>query len=129
MNGFTPVVITIIFIVLSTFVGAFIKGRKKDVIVTKAGANVYPDDLEPVLNEIEGVKESAVIGVKSETGEEVQAVLILDNDDVDASLIIQKANEQLNSSQKILAYTIWPEMDFPKTSTLKIKKNILQSKI
>jgi long-chain acyl-CoA synthetase len=40
-----------------------IKGREKELIVTGSGVNVYPDDLEAVLNRIAGVKESCVIGL------------------------------------------------------------------
>jgi long-chain acyl-CoA synthetase len=40
-----------------------IKGREKELIVTGSGVNVYPDELEAVLNKIAGVKESCVIGV------------------------------------------------------------------
>ena len=48
----------------------FIKGRKKETIVTPAGVNVYPDDVEPVLNAVHGVKESCVVGIPREDGEE-----------------------------------------------------------
>ena len=107
----------------------FIKGRKKDVIVTAAGINVYPDDVEDILNEIPGVKESAVIGLNNSGNEEVHAVLILDNADLDADLIIGTANEKLDSSQKILGWSLWQEEEFPKTTTLKIKKNMVREKI
>src|SRR5262249_18691078 len=46
----------------------FFKGRKKDVIVTAAGLNVYPDDLEAALNRQPEVKTSCVIGVESARG-------------------------------------------------------------
>ena len=55
-----------------------IKGREKELIVTGSGVNVYPDELEAVLNKIAGVKESCVIGVERGGGEEVHAVLLLD---------------------------------------------------
>ena len=41
----------------------FIKGRKKEMIVTPDGLNVFPEDVERVLNEQPGVRESAVVGV------------------------------------------------------------------
>ena len=40
----------------------FLTGRKKEVIVTPEGLNVYPEDIERVLDQIPGVKEAAVIG-------------------------------------------------------------------
>lgn len=106
----------------------FIKGRKKDMIVTGAGVNIFPDDLEAVLNEIKGVKESAVIGVDNGSGEEIHAVLVLSNN-IKAGEIIKKANQKLNNDQEINSFTVWPEPELPKTSTLKVKKNILRSKI
>ena len=48
--------------------GWSIKGREKELIVTGAGVNVYPDELEAVLNKIAGVKESCVIGSRGEWG-------------------------------------------------------------
>ncbi len=39
-----------------------VTGRKKTVIVLKNGKNVYPDEIENVLNQLEGVKESMVFG-------------------------------------------------------------------
>src|SRR5262249_49143061 len=50
-----------------------ISGRKKEMIVTPEGLNVFPEDVEGVLNQIPGVRDSAVIGT-----DRVQAALILD---------------------------------------------------
>src|SRR5204863_3382864 len=63
----------------------FIKGRKKEMIVTPEGLNVFPEDVERVLNEVPGVRESAVVGVvggvvggSAQGAEErVHAVLVL----------------------------------------------------
>ena len=41
----------------------FIRGRKKEMIVTPEGLNVFPEDVERVLNQLPGVRESAVVGV------------------------------------------------------------------
>ena len=41
----------------------YITGRKKEVIVTGAGKNVYPVDLEAIFSEVEGVGEIAVVGI------------------------------------------------------------------
>src|SRR5687768_14771537 len=62
----------------------FIKGRKKEMIVTPEGLNVFPEDVERVLDELPGVKESAVVGVAEGAEERVHAVLVLDGGNPDA---------------------------------------------
>ncbi|KAB0663823.1 AMP-binding protein [Oryzomonas japonica] len=99
-----------------------IKGREKELIVTGSGVNVYPDELEAVLNKVPGVKESCVIGVERGGGEEVHAVLLLDGSGKAPEAIIGQANKSLDTLQRITGYTIWNEPEFPKTTTLKIKK-------
>ena len=44
----------------------FITGRKKDVIVLKNGKNIYPEEIESMINDIVGVKESFVFGKPDE---------------------------------------------------------------
>jgi len=101
----------------------FLKGREKDLIVTSAGVNVYPEDIENVLNKIPGVKDSCVIGIGRE--EEVYAVLLLKGK-LNAEKIINEANKKLDISQKIKNFSVWPYEDFPRTTTLKIKKFIVK---
>ena len=99
-----------------------IKGREKELIVTGAGVNVYPDEVEAILNKITGVKESCVIGVEKSGGEEVHAVLLLDGNGPAPEEIIAQANNSLDTLHRITGYTVWNEPEFPKTTTLKIKK-------
>ncbi|QXE88597.1 AMP-binding protein [Geomonas nitrogeniifigens] len=99
-----------------------IKGREKELIVTGSGVNVYPDELEAVLNKVAGVKESCVIGLDRGAGEEVHAVLLLDDSGAKPDEILARANAQLDTLHQITGYTIWPEPEFPKTTTLKIRK-------
>ena len=40
----------------------FIKGRKKSVIVLKNGKNIFPEEMENLINKIEGIKESFIFG-------------------------------------------------------------------
>ena len=42
----------------------FIRGRKKEMIVTPEGLNVFPEDVERVLNHLPGVRDSAVVGAR-----------------------------------------------------------------
>ena len=106
-----------------------IKGREKELIVTGSGVNVYPDELEAVLNKIAGVKESCVIGVERGGGEEVHAVLILDGSGVAPEDIISQANNKLDALHRITGYSLWSEPEFPKTTTLKIKKFAVKEEV
>ncbi|KAF0220048.1 MAG: long-chain acyl-CoA [Geobacteraceae bacterium] len=99
-----------------------IKGRSKELIVTGAGVNVYPDEIENVLNRIKGVRESCVIGLDRGGGDEVHAVLLLDESGRAAEEIIREANTGLDPLHQITGHSLWPEAEFPKTTTLKIRK-------
>lgn len=106
-----------------------IKGREKELIVTGAGVNVYPDELEAVLNKVPGVKESCVIGIDRGAGEEVHAVLLLDGNGARPEAIIAEANRSLDGMHQITGFTVWQEPEFPKTTTLKIKKFVVKEEV
>jgi long-chain acyl-CoA synthetase len=106
-----------------------IKGREKELIVTGSGIKVYPDELEAVLNKIAGVKESCVIGVERGGGEEVHAVLILNENSKAPQEIIAQANSQLDALHQITSQSLWTEPEFPKTTTLKIKKFAVKEEV
>jgi long-chain acyl-CoA synthetase len=95
-----------------------ILGRKKEMIVTPEGLNVFPEDVEGVLKQQPGVRDAAVIG----TGR-VQAVLILDNG-AEASEIVRRANARLADYQRIRGFSLWPHDTFPRTEgTGKLKRH------
>ncbi len=101
-----------------------IRGRVKDMIVLSSGQNVYPDDIQAVLNRHPSVTDSAVVGLPQGSSVSVHAALIL-NDDVDPEAIVSWANEQLAEHQRVRDATVWPEEDFPRTHTLKVRKSLL----
>ncbi len=100
----------------------FFRGRKKDVIVTAEGMNVFPEDVESVLNQMTEVKESVVVSVKKNGRDEVHAVLLLKGTEQDPANIVKTANERLSPHQRIRSFSVWKEFDFPRTPTLKIKR-------
>ena len=106
-----------------------ILGRKKELIVTAAGVNVFPDELEELLNSLPGVRESCVLGLARGAGEEVHAVLLLDGSGRPPGEILQEANRRIDPLQRITGYSIWPEAEFPKTTTLKIRKFLVKDRI
>lgn len=98
-----------------------IRGRKKEMIVTPEGLNVFPEDVEHVLDALRGVRESAVVG-----REHVHAVLVL-QDGGDPDEIIRRANSQLEDHQKIRSVSVWPGDRLPRTEgTQKIKHAEIQ---
>jgi len=107
----------------------FFKGRKKDVIVTAAGLNIYPDDLEAALNRQPEIKTSCVIGVESLQGPEPMAALILRDEKADPAEVVKRANTLLSQSQQIRRWLVWPEPDFPRTPTGKVRKPIVKEAV
>jgi long-chain acyl-CoA synthetase len=94
------------------------RGRKKDVIVTAAGLNIYPDDIEAALLEQPEVKACTVIEAEGKYGPEPMAVLVLRAGN--AADAIENANRRLAEYQHIRRWLVWPEPDLPRTSTGKV---------
>ncbi len=104
----------------------FIKGRKKEMIVTPEGLNVFPEDVERVVNEVAGVKESAVVGVTDGGEERVHAVVVIDAG-VDVNSVVRAANAQLQDHQRIRAASAWPGPELPRTDgTRKLKRAMIR---
>ena len=76
-------------------------GRKKDMIVS-GGFNVYPSDLEAMLNEHPDVAESAVVGLPSERwGETPVAYCVPKTASANAAAILAAVNAQLGKTQRL----------------------------
>ncbi len=104
----------------------FIKGRKKEMIVRPDGLNVFPEDVERVLNAQAGVRESGVVGVVEGAEERVHAVLVLEPD-VDANAVIRQANAQLQEHQRVRTSSVWPSAELPRTEgTRKLKRRAIR---
>lgn len=101
-------------------------GRKKDIIIT-GGINVYPQDIEEILNSFDEVKESAVIGVgDSYFGEAIVAVLVKnDGFKIDLQKIRKACRENLTDYQQPIAYEIVGQL--PKSALGKIMKQKLKT--
>ncbi len=104
----------------------FIKGRKKEMIVTPEGLNVFPEDVERVLDEMAGVRESAVVGVAHGSEERVHAVMVLDPG-ADKDAIVRTANSRLQDHQRIRTASVWTAGELPRTEgTRKLKRGALR---
>ncbi len=91
-------------------------GRRGDVIVTAAGMNVYPQDVEAALNRQAGVRGAVVVGC----GAEVVGVVLFGGDSEALRGLVKRANGELASFQQMRLVLPWPERHFPYTSTGKL---------
>ncbi len=103
----------------------YFRGRKKNVIVTREGMNVYPDDLETALRSQAEVRDCVVVPLERGGNAEPCAVLLL-RDSTDPGQVVDKANQQLAEFQRIRQWLVWPEQDFPRTPTQKPRTNLIQ---
>lgn len=101
------------------------RGRKKEVIVTADGLNVFPQDVEAALDRQPEIRESAVVGESSDNGLLVHAVAVLrpGQDESALAAAVARANEELEPHQRIRAFSRWPEEHLPRTaSTHKLQR-------
>ena len=101
-----------------------IQGRMKDMIVLPSGQNVFPEDVQAVLTKHPRVKDATVVGLTRGSSVEVHAALILEDAGA-AQEAVAWTNGQLAEQQRIRGFTVWSDEDFPRTHTLKVKKQIV----
>jgi len=111
-------------------------GRKKNMIVTEGGKNIYPEDIEKVFEDLPVKefcilaanyiwperslgKENLVLVIRLEPGQEFTADLRTD---------ISDRNRKLPDFKRVGGYLVW-DRDFPRTASLKIKRNVLAQEI
>jgi len=97
-------------------------GRKSEVIVTAAGVNLHPEDLEAALEQEPEVAACAVVATETPNGTEPCAVLAMRGSADKAAEVIERANRKLAEFQKLRRWVLWPEPDLPRTSTGKVRR-------
>lgn len=114
----------------------FISGRKKFVIVLKNGKNIYPEELETLVNKIEGIKESFVYGKPEDDGDyKICAKIVYDKDIVkeiyktddenELKEIIWKEIKKINKTMPAYKYIreiSLTQTELIKTTTQKVKR-------
>ena len=116
-----------------------LSGRLRNMIVLPNGLNVFPEDVEAALAN-HGLPQSVV--VESQPGR-IEAVVLPpgsvpilradqqaanDREDdhglrAEIDAIVKAANGELSMHQRVAGWRLWPERDFPRTHTLKIRRN------
>lgn len=119
------------------------RGRKKNVIVTPAGLNIYPEDLESVFRKQPGVREVVVLPLETDGNAEPCAVLLLQPripqdapadsatrpGDRLARETVETANAALADYQRVRRWLCWPDPDFPRTPTGKPRLALIASRV
>lgn len=126
----------------------YITGRSKNMIVTAGGKNVYPEEIEEMINNHPAVLESIVLGVpisKDNAGENIYAIIVPNYEYLDSLEKIQgfkntpehiekiigkhirEINNEMAAYKRIRGFQIREE-EFPKTSTKKIKRFLFNGK-
>jgi long-chain acyl-CoA synthetase len=108
------------------------RGRKKSVIVTPAGLNIYPEDLEAAVKKNSSIRDCVVVPLDRGGNAEPCAVLLLNpthsNGDAAARTAIESANAGLAEYQRMRSWITWPEPDFPRTPTGKPRLSVIASR-
>ncbi len=121
-----------------------LQGRKKDVIVLPNGFNVYPEDLENALR-VAGIRDSVVLETRPGR---IEAIVLtpqshaapgdtratpplegVSPEEVRTAIeaAVKRANAALGPNQRIVGWRLWPEADFPRTHTFKVKREPVRS--
>ncbi len=95
-------------------------GRKGDVIVTSAGLNVYPADLERAIAAQPGVRGCVVVACEGAQGNEPAAAVLFDGADDALAAAVRAANAGLAEFQQVRRFVRWAAPAFPYTSTGKL---------
>ena len=125
----------------------YITGRKKNLLVTSGGKNVYPEEIESLLNKSDYILESLVLGVQKagSMGDEIEAMIVPDTEFLDKEAeekgirwtpelieaeikkVVAEVCSQLADYKRIKRFSIHTE-ELVKTSTKKIKRYLYQQK-
>ena len=120
----------------------YIAGRKKNVIVLQNGKNIFPEEIEILINKIEGIKESMVYGMPDDGDLKISAKIVYDRkamkelygieSDEKIEEFINEEIKKINKTMPAYKYVrdiIVTEEELIKTTTLKIKRHEEMKKI
>ena len=116
----------------------YVTGRKKDIIVLKNGKNIFPEEMEALVNKIEGVTESFIFGKQQSDDKEdikINVKIVFDREvmkeaykaetDEEIRKVLQDKIKEINQimpKYKAIRGMIISEEPLIKTTTNKIKR-------
>jgi len=107
-------------------------GRAKNMIVTEGGKNIYPEDIESTLEDMDGCEEYCVVSANyvwpsgKLTGDQLVVVLRPENEEAVPALLaeLRRRNRTLADYKRLGGYVLRRE-EFPVTASLKVKRGAL----
>ena len=104
----------------------YITGRVKNVVIGPSGLNIYPEDVEQVLSGDSRVGECVVVESPERPGR-LWALIVptVGGAELDDEALRLAVNERLSSHQRLDRIVVWPEADFPRTGSQKIRRNVV----
>jgi long-chain acyl-CoA synthetase len=107
----------------------WLQGRARDLIVLPNGLNVWPQDVEDALRAEPRVQDAAVLAVPTSGGGARLHGYLIPNGSADRAtdpaLLLAHVNAHLAGHQRVSSASWWPDADFPRTSTLKVRRHLL----
>ena len=114
----------------------FIQGRINNTIALPRGLNIFPEDIETVLNTQKDILDSVVLGITDHKNDVVLTAIVIQKnvDEIEpindvVSDAISNANAKLPPHQRVVDFQIWKGDKFPKTSLGKIKRGEIKNNI
>ncbi len=107
----------------------WLRGRARDLIVLPNGMNVWPEDVEDALRADASIQDAAVVAVETPGGGARLHAYLLPSGPAARGMelrsLLARANSRLAAHQRVATASWWPEADFPRTTTLKVRRHLL----
>ena len=107
----------------------FLKGRLKNMLLSSNGLNIYPEDIEAKLLNYGDIRDAVVLMDGHTDEPKLTAVVLTNQDEAYVSRVIRQVNTVLASHQTIQEHIIWPDTDFPRTPTRKVRRQVIQEAV
>ena len=107
----------------------FLKGRLKNMLLGSNGLNIYPEDIEAKLLNFSELRDVVVLMDGRGDEPKLTAVVLTTADENYVKKAIQQVNQSLASHQMVQSHIIWPDSDFPRTPTRKVRRQVVQAAV